>query len=216
MKNLGWIGRGLGLAGSLVLAMAAGQAANFTLDAMSGTVSVKGASVAKAATVGSELAAGDTIATTKGSSADLGLIAGGRKVSNIHVWSDSTYTVSETSVDEEGVTKGGGSLAQGAVAGSFSPKTAASVLTVKASDVSAAVQDSTTFMVRSVGDVYCYTGRILVTAGGATYTLTSGQTFTAATKSIVPHNLPSPFAVVSTPVVQVITPTASPSQPGGR
>lgn len=215
MKNLGWIGRGLGLAGSLVLAMAAGQAANFTLDAMSGTVSVKGASVAKAATVGSELAAGDTIATTKGASADLGLIAGGRKVSNIHVWSDSTYTVSETSVDEEGVTKGGGSLAQGAVAGTFNPKTASSVLNVKASDVSAAVQDSTTFMVRSVGDVYCYTGRILVTVGSATYTLTSGQAFMASTKSIVPHNLPSPFALVSAPVVQVITPT-SPSQPGGR
>ena len=216
MKNLGWIGRGLCLAGSLVLAITAGHAANFTLDAMSGTVSLKGASVAKAASVGSELATGDTVTTAKGSSADIGLTVGGRKISNIHVWSDSAYTVSETTVDEKGVTKGGGRLAQGAVAGSFNPKTASSELTVKTSDVSAAVQDSTTFMVRSGGDVYCYTGRVIVTAGSATYTLTSGQAFMGTTKSVLPHNLPSPLALVSTPVIQVVTPTTSPSQPGGR
>jgi hypothetical protein len=216
MKNLGWIGRGLSLAGSLALAVTLGHAANFTLDAMSGTVAVKGATIAKAASVGSELATGDTVTTTKGSSADLGLISGGRKISNIHVWGDSTYTVSETIVQEDGITKGGGSLTQGAIAGSFNPKAASSVLTVKAADVSAAIQDSTTFLVRSAGDVYCYTGRIVVTSSAGTYTITSGQSFSAATQSVVPHNLPAPFALVSAPVVQVITPTASPSQPGGQ
>jgi hypothetical protein len=215
MINLGWIGRGLSLAGSLALVVTVGHAANFTLDAMSGTVAIKGATVAKAATVGSELATGDTVTTSKGSSADLGLVSGGRKVSNIHVWGDSSYTVSETSVQEDGITKGGGSLTQGTIAGSFNPKAASSVLTVKAANVSAAIQDSTTFLVRSAGDVYCYAGRIVVTSSAATYTITSGQSFSAATLSVVPHNLPSPLALVSAPVVQVITPT-SPSQPGGR
>lgn len=215
-KTLGWIGRGLGLAGALAWALTSANAANFSLDATSGTVSVKGAATAKSATVGTELSTGDAVTTDKGASADLGLVVGGRKVSTLHIWSDSSYVVSETTDDEKGATKGGGSLTQGTVAGLFNPISSDSSLTVKASEVTATVQAATTFLVRSVGDVYCYNGRILVTLGGTTYTLTTGQAFMVSTKSIVPHNLPSPFSLVSAQVVQVISPTTSTSQPGGN
>ena len=218
MKTLGWIGRGLGLAGAMMLSITVAQAAEsakFTLDGAKGTVTVKSGSVAKAAAVGSQLATGDTVTTDKKSSADLGLVAGGKKVATLQLWESSSYTIAETTVDEDGVVRAAGTLGQGAISGSFSAKASGSSLSITSSKGTVVVQGSSTFLVQDNGNVYCYGGRITLTSGGKAHTITPGQSFIASTGTLAPHNLPTPLSVVSAPVTQVTTPT-SPSQPSGN
>jgi len=214
------MGLGIGLAGSLLLSASALQAApataKFALDGATGTVSVKGASAPKAATVGTELSTGDTVTTGKASTADVGVIIGNRKVSNIQVWPSSSYTVGQTTVDDSGAVKSAATLGDGSVSGSFNPKVAASELTVGTPNVSFVIRDSSSFLIQSAGNVYCYAGSILVTSSGNTYTLLPGQAFIAASSTVVPHNLPAPLRIVSAPVIQITSPTTSTSQPGGR
>lgn len=220
MKILGRLGLGLGLTGSLLLgvsvAHAAPESARFALDGVSGTVSVKGASAPKSGTAGTELSNGDTVTTAKASTADIGVVLGNRKVSTIQVWQSSSYTVGETTVDENGLVKSTGTLAEGSISGSFSPKVAGSELSISTPKGSAVVRDSSTFLIQSAGNVYCYSGSVLVTSGGNSYTVLPGQSFVAATSTLVPHNLPAPLAQVSAPVLQITSPTTSTSQPGGQ
>lgn len=219
MKTLGRLGLGLVLAGSLLLssstALAASGSPKIALNGVSGTVAVQGGSTPKSATVGTELATGDKIKTGKASTADVATDVENRRVSTVQVWASSTYTVGQSTVGENGVVKAAATLDEGAVSGSFNARAAGSELTIGTPKVSAAVQDASTFLIQSAGNVYCYTGSIRVTAGGSTYTVLPGQAYLAATGTLVPHNLPAPLALVSAPVIQVTTPT-SPTSPTGK
>jgi hypothetical protein len=223
MKTFGWTMRGMGWVGSLLLAAATAQAApdaaKYTVSSASGTVSVQGASARKSLSAGDELSKGETVVTAKSSTADITLDVGGTRISSIQVWELSTYTVGETSVQSAGnsdAVKATAKLESGSISGSFSAKSSDSSLKLEAGQAkvptSAEVKPSTSFLVRGDGTVYCYNGQIAVNWGGKDIQLLTGQVFLPASGTVVPHNLPSPFAVVSTPFVQVVSPT----QAGGR
>ncbi len=232
MKTSRWLGRAITMTGATLMACwvahAASQNLNYTVSDSRGSAKVTSGDAASDAKVGDSIKANSTV-TTDDSVVGFSASAGGRPVSVLQLWESSSLTFLEFTVNDEGVVKADLNLLKGTLAGVLAGSNPGSTLSLEAGPTKAVIQGS--FLAKSDGSIYCFTGNITLKNGGSTYKLLPNQYFDPATSFVLPFNFPAPIAIIDAnqPIVpnsgvnafqtfvQVVSPTTttSPTQPTG-